>query len=435
LRLVDAAARRTPDASRLGALVAAEALLHETPDIQARALTIIERHADGADPELASALAAVVPIVAPSLRSRLAPLVVHDAMRERDPNDRRPRLAKLTVASSEWPDSMLDATMLDPIQPVAPIETTGELAVAVARALEHPEEIDNVERAISGISRLCGVSNTESASIWAPMRRRSERHLRDHAAFDGRGLATDFAALVAAWLDRKRPPRINPPSTVMGFLSVRMHAIARRAAAGAARPLLSAPTHAAGWIDPAALVARVGVETEPSDAADLVLALLRLAPDRRQPALVDAMELRGETAAALRFALGSDREKPGSTREVWVAAMRARCPGRDAPDLGRAFHKLGAGATNVVRPRVQVDRQDSGKYVWHHLLVSPDIAGRPPSLFFPTVVMHARDPKRNSYGTEWLWWGAEGCGSGAETEADVRWCATLLPADLDPYFL
>ena len=212
LRLVDAAARRTPGASRLGALVAAEALLHEAPDIQARALTIVERNTDNADPELAAALAAAVPVVAPSLRSRLATLVRQDATSERDINDRRPSPTKPTVAF-EWPESMLDATVLDSAQPVAPIETTAELAMAVARALEHPEEIDNVEQAIGGISRLCGVSHAEPAAIWAPLRKRAERHLREHAAFDGRGLATDFAALVAAWLDQTQPPRFRR----MGF--------------------------------------------------------------------------------------------------------------------------------------------------------------------------------------------------------------------------
>jgi hypothetical protein len=429
LRLVDAAAARADDEASLAALVAAEALLHEAPDVQARALTIVEQHADAdaADPELATALASAAPVVAPSLRSRLATLSGQGAVSQ-------PDFAAPLAASREWPDSILDATVLEVVQPIVPIETTDELAIAVARALEHPEEIDNVERAIDGISRLCRVSHAEAAGIWAPMRKRSDRHLREHNAFNGEGLAADFAGLVAAWLDRKQPPRTDPPLTVMGFLSVRMHALAQRAAGGVERVLLSAPTHSEGWIDPGVLVARLAGESEPVDRADLVLALLRLAPDRRESALTAATNLAGESGAAVRFALGSDREKPGSARELWVAAARARYPGRDAPDAGRAFRKLGAGGMNVVQPSLRVDREESGRYVWHHLMVAPDVPGKPPSLLYPTVVMHAREAKRE-YAGDWLWWGAHGCGSGAEAEADVRWCATLQPADLDPFFL
>jgi hypothetical protein len=428
LRLVDAAAARADDASSLAALVAAEALLHEAPDVQARALKIVEQHAEAhaADSDLAAAVASAAPVVAPSLRSRLTALSGQDEVSQ-------PDFAAPLAASREWPDSILDATVLDAVQPIAPIATTEELAIAVARALEHPEEIDDVERAIDGISRLCRVSHAEAAGIWAPMRKRSERHLREHNAFNGEGLAADFAGLVVAWLDRRQPPRIEPPLTVMGFLSVRMHAVAQRAAAGVERVLLSAPTHAGGWIDPEVLVGRLTAASEPVDRADLVLALLRLAPQQRESALTAATKLAGEPGGAVRFALGSDREKPGSARELWVAAARARYPGRDAPDLGRDFRTLGAGGTKVARPQVRVERRE-GTYVWHHLHVEPDVPGKPPSLLYPTVVMHAREAKR-TYAGDWLWWGAHGCGTGAETEADVRWCATLQPADLDPFFL
>jgi hypothetical protein len=244
-------------------------------------------------------------------------------------------------------------------------------------------------------------------------------------------VATDLAGLVAAWLDRERPAAIDPPLTVMGFCSARLHAVARRAAAGRARPLLSAPTHAGGWIAATTLLGRLRRDGEPDDEADLVLALLRLAPDGRSRGLREAAGLPGETGAVVRFALGGDDEQPASAGAVWVAAVRARFPRRDAPDLGRAFQKLGSGAARIDRPQIRIE-QTGDKYIWHHLYVTPDEPGRPPSALYPTVAVHARSGRRPWAGS-WYWWGAGWGGTGAETEADVRWCATLQPGDPESF--
>jgi hypothetical protein len=414
-------------------VVAAEALLHEAPDVQARALAIVECYADAAGEDLTAALVSAAPVIAPSLRSRLTTLAGESSIAEGrpDPGTRARRVGP-EVASNGWPKSTLEVTVVDALDPIAPIETPAELALVVARVLEHPEEIDELERAIDGISRLCDASRLEPAAMWAPIRKRAERRLRERDAFDRRGVvAIDFAALVAAWLDRKQPPPLDPPLTVMGFFSTRLHALARRAALGRERPLLSAPTHAGGWIDPEILVARLAGDGEPGDEADLVLALLRLAPDRRERALAAAAELPGEPAAALRFALGTDLERPRFASPTWVAAVRARFPGRDASELGPAFRKLGTGAARTARPTIAV-KQEGKDVVWQHLHVSPDVEGRPPSALYPTVAMHARAQHRPWAGS-WYWWGANGSGTGAESEAEVRWCATLQPIDLDPY--
>ena len=428
LRLVEAAAQREPRAAAPAALVAAEALLHEAPDVQGRALALVERYAAEADGRLAATLAAAAPVVAPSLRARLELLVGDGATTVHPPAP--------PSEPAAWPSSILEAAVLDSHSRLERIETAAELALAVARTLEHPEEVDGFERALDGVSRLCAAARAEPASIWAPIRKRCERHLRDLEPFQGNGIAVDFAGLVAAWLDGEPPERAKPPATVAGFLSARMHAIAGRVAAGDGRPLLSTPTHAGGWIDAEVLVSRFERVGEPADTADLVLALLRLAPERREVALEAAGVLPGEAGAALRFALGGEREKVGRTREVWVAAARARCPGRDAPDLGRAFRRLGAGAERIARPLIAVERRESSSgLVWHHLVVSLPEEGAPPSELFPTVALHASEGERARVGYAFSWLSGRVCGSGATSEADVRWCATLHPADLDPLYL
>jgi hypothetical protein len=121
----------------------------------------------------------------------------------------------------------------------------------------------------------------------------------------------------------------------------RLEAAGRRAAAGEAGPLLGAPTHAGGWIDPRVLVERVrgaapGVDAAPGHAAapgddadpthagvdevEFAVALLRLAPDGRAEALAAAADVPGRPGEVLRCALGGD---PAEGRDWPAAAARA----------------------------------------------------------------------------------------------------------------
>ena len=186
LRLLDAAAGRSETSRPAAARVAAEALLHESPDVQRRALAIVERFGDN-DAVLVARLEGAAPVVASSLRPRLA-AVVGSAPQ---PVSIRPAHV---IALTVWPESALDAKVLDHVPPVTAIETPAELALVVARALEHPEEIETLELALDGISRLCGAAGSEPPAVWAPMRKRAERSLRDVKPFAGRGPAADLRA-------------------------------------------------------------------------------------------------------------------------------------------------------------------------------------------------------------------------------------------------
>jgi hypothetical protein len=127
------------------------------------------------------------------------------------------------------------------------------------------------------------------------------------------------------------------PGYLLHFEERRVGKLRERVLAGFAGPLLSAPTHEGGWIDPTILVERwqeiERLEREP-DPLDVIQALLRLAPDRRSDALNAAKQLSHRSAAALRWALGGDeaRLELDTDREpVWVAAARARVPQGDVP--------------------------------------------------------------------------------------------------------
>ncbi len=69
---------------------------------------------------------------------------------------------------------------------------------------------------------------------------------------------------------------------IIGIFARRVQALAHRAAQRQAGPLLGAPTHVGGWIDPRVLVERAqSWAALPSrlDRLDASVALLRLAPD------------------------------------------------------------------------------------------------------------------------------------------------------------
>src|SRR6185503_16364238 len=102
----------------------------------------------------------------------------------------------------------------------------------------------------------------------------------------------------AAWLTGSVPPLDDAPST----WSSRLHAAATRVARREPGVLLALPSHAGGWLAPAVLVERLraGHDNDP----ELAQALLRLAPDGRDPALAAA--LGGRVGAIVRCAFGGE---------------------------------------------------------------------------------------------------------------------------------
>ncbi len=131
----------------------------------------------------------------------------------------------------------------------------------------------------------------------------------------------------------------------LGFLSRRSIALATRVAAGQPAALLSAPTHAGGWIAPHALVERVndwsGDEPDPTD---ICLGMLRLAPDGRAEALKTLKDVRTEWGRAIRYALGAPGVTLGETAAFWIAAARARSPWADDARIEKAFPSHGPDA-------------------------------------------------------------------------------------------
>jgi uncharacterized protein DUF6493 len=152
-----------------------------------------------------------------------------------------------------------------------------------------------VERVLDGTSRLCD---------WVPFDFAAGTGLLQARAQQPEQLSwrvmRPICDLALAWITGK--PRdvmhANLFGSFTGIFARRVLAIARRAAARQSVPMLSAPTHLGGWIDPRVLVERVKLCASlpvRADRLDGSFALLRLAPDAgpRAEALRAASNLAG----------------------------------------------------------------------------------------------------------------------------------------------
>jgi hypothetical protein len=152
LRLLEAAAKRDEAARPVVLAAAAQALAHEKPDVQERALKLLERH-----PE-AVPHAEVLPYLdaaAPQLRSRLEELTGLELTREiaAPPLEELTGAAAVAVREGRWPEPCLPEPK--PTVPFEPVATVDELIELGSALLEGQGTGDDAERFLDGLSRLC----------------------------------------------------------------------------------------------------------------------------------------------------------------------------------------------------------------------------------------------------------------------------------------
>jgi hypothetical protein len=320
LQLLEQAARTQPEVTAEMGTLAAEALAHESPDVQGHALSLLEKHASPMSAELTRTLIERLDQVAASHRSRLQKLIsvaasdteeapIKTRAKNRTDGTQETTLRKRAEAlDKKWralagvdellrvlengqctiPSLDLDPLAiprLDPDRQIKPIEELDELIDIFAHVLEEPDDPTEVERVLDGVSRLCGQRPDDFATHTGPLRKRAlDRSAKLHSGpFVGCGLLADLCGLAGAWLcgDVALPVKkglrqhdeaqhvyeydnskrcvefvIYHLPTVQTFLSHRVLAVAQRSAVGKAAPLLAAPTHAGGWIDAREVVRR-----------------------------------------------------------------------------------------------------------------------------------------------------------------------------------
>ncbi len=473
LRLTDRAARAGAGEAARAARTAVATLAHEAPEVQAAALDLIERHGSAADEELRTELRASLGDLAASQRPR-----AEEWLRRRDTAGSSESAGTHSVSGSEPDDleellaraaalpeglqktagvaSALEAVRANTLS-LAPLDLRGagfrrlaeerrlqpvrdvdELIDLFSSVLEHEGPADDIERILEGVARLCDQRPDDLAKRAGPLRKRAAGFLKQvEIPFGWSKPRLDLSAVALAWLTEDAPEAMKENPQLAAFPSWRAHSLACRAAASAAGPLLGAPTHSGGWLDPVTFVARLQVlqqqpapaglealgrgEYGPSDPqrCELLQALLRLPPDNRAEALTAAADLRGEVGAAVRYALGAEREMIGPSGPLWAAAARARAPYADDAAVEARHPGMGPDAALVSQTRLVCETSQSefsGKIYTYHIAerqVEPP-AAKLVALDYPAVQHHGQID--------------------AQSLPAVRWCASIWPANREAWF-
>ncbi len=379
LGLLERAAGREPGVRTRAASVALGALAHESPAVHEAVIDMIERHGDRNDGALVEELRARFETIAPSQRPRALAWLegaggtpqaepepapsdasldeVLARARSLDPDVARKAGVTAVIELMGREDGEIEAIDFDDADAprliaetaIAPITDLDELIAVFAQVLEDARNADDVERVLDGVSRLCDRVPDDFEARTGPLRVRAGRR-------DAFGYCGILNGLALAWTTGKPHSVAGADSLgyIDGFFARRVLALARRAVERQAAPLVGAPTHLGGWIDPRVLVERARVWSAlpcKMDRLDASLALLRLAPDPgpRAEALKAAATLDGPFAAALRHALGGQGETVGPDARLWVAAARARAPRDDDPLVEARHPDLGPDAGRAAR--------------------------------------------------------------------------------------
>ena len=353
LKFLGQLAENSPESAGEICVLAADAMGHEKVDVQKSAFKLISKHTTASDPQVQEAVRKYLPLVAASFRKQLtgwmetADCSVTDTPTKNKPAGQsaefdRSRLKKYPAShralmkidefvaaldgSSDdspvaIPAAVFDGTeipRLDDDRKITPISDVEELIEVCGRVLEDSVLIDDGERAIDGISRLHAEKPDDFADLVGPLLKRATTLFkkRHKAPFVGESITADLCGLVQVWV-HPQPVTVRDTKNMHGtpqleihgvfdepystwrthptpltFLSERSLELARRMTDDPA-PLLSAPTHEGGWIDPAEWVRRINsLQSEPGEA-DLILSLLSGTARQRGRSEVTQIETEG----------------------------------------------------------------------------------------------------------------------------------------------
>ncbi len=320
--------------------------------------------------------------------------------------------------------------------------------------LEDRGQVDEAELAIDGIARLCDQRPADFAQRVAPLAKQTVQLIkRDLFPFWGRGTVSDLAGCIYAWVEGEvlgpqgeyeirdgqpychvvdvdglqGPFRYCNRNKPLAVLSERCQQLARKVATGTASTPLSTPTHRGGWIDPLVLVDRVNTLADDSpEETDVVMATLRLAPDRRAEALTKLKPSKQNWRQAIRYALGAQGITIETNKRLWIAAARARAPWKSDPAVSDVFPEQGPDAATAATYRWA---HQSNKYRTWLSVASEPACPESSSSALPNVSEH---PTVSFHLPHIIAWEV-GHFAGNTTDS-VRAAATLWPIARESYF-
>ncbi len=483
LALFDQIAQTSSDVAREVCRTTAQSLGHEKADVQKAALKIIEKHGSCDDRELHETVGKYASVASATVKKQLGtwlasgaeetakltnkngtkPAILDANLKKFDARHVKLLSLEPLVAAFEntptvttpIPAAVFDGTdfaRLDPVRKITPISDVDELLEVLGQVIENESLIDEAEQAIDGLTRLHADKPEDFDKRIGPIEKRAAKLLQEgrHSPFSGQGVVGNLCGLIVAW-KRGKPVTtevtkdqwgqetlhisglFDEPMTTwhlssvpLAFMSERMLNVCEIVTSNQPRQLLSAPTHEGGWIDAATLVERINrLEIEPPET-DVVLALLRLAPDGRASALKSLKpSLKGEWIDAIKHGLGADRIRIGKTAALWAAAARCCSPLQDDPKVAKAFPKLGPGAGKAARFEIGF-RQEQTQYslVRHITISTSEKMPKDVPTNIPSQLM-----QRNRHDGTSLSFQDIGTSAG-----DIQWLATLWPAAFESFF-
>lgn len=475
LTLLKKVAKRGPQLHQQIAMVLLDALEHPAEDVQANAVEQLAKLSDELETAIVQNLQERVDDVVASVRPRLLAIIrdaggsveVDQAEAARDFEQRleasRQRAEALprewadragvrealnAINDKTWPPpldfELLQVPVLSGLESVTPIETVDELLDAVALAVEEVSTGNEVERILDGLSRLCDQRPDTFERRAAPILKRlgkiKDSEKRNSIGVELNGIP-ELPRVLTTWLGGDL--KLTKPTWgrvdlvgIRSFLNTRLEGLRARIASATAAPLLAAPTHEGGWLDPRTVVDRW---LEMQEAAlsppkfELILCLLRLAPDGRAEALEKSEPITDDKARALRWALGADEGPAKVDRkrvDIWIAAARSRGPRESYEELKLAganptepntVHAATHAWTAKVRPEKIGVGESARIYRFEEIDFHTEPKAQGVVDTRPTALFYKPTRKYMLFGTTSPW--------------IYDWIGTIWPANIEPYCL
>jgi hypothetical protein len=338
LSLIELAIKGDPDSTLPLCRLAARGFTHESPDVQTRIAKLINKHMSCDSVELRSELERYQEYLAPSVRKLLGRWLDSECV-----NGESIALAPVAFDATYQEGPCQNSNPLDTAGLVEPFQSVDALISGCSRSLEHPSDVIQIERAIDGIVRFCSGVPSDFAERSAPLRKRA-LFIKQSQSESITFLQRVFAGFVYCWLtdEMRLPYRTYYKIASQEFMHARLSALLERIIRRNSLPVLSAPTHERGWIEPAALVTRwqlfIEAKQDP-DEYDQAIALLRMPLAQLERLLPDYVSLQGNFWDAVRFAKGHSDLQTDDGSRLWLAANSYRKPVKPA-----VLFNLGEGA-------------------------------------------------------------------------------------------
>jgi hypothetical protein len=344
LSLLERAVKRNQELSASACLLAAEALQHESPEIQTKAISLITKYVQQPNDALRNKITLYLDSLSPSSARKLNEWLgktENDNLKKQTDLEKSPRERLLNSAPQIRVKYSMKAPQLigwplECLAKIAPIESVEELLNTAAYCLENPRQSLECERVLDGISRFPLIGKEERLqALAAPINKRAHK-LTNSPPRTIAYIQRLFTSTVNKWLEPTKSidfSIMEEENSISGrslstFMQGRLNHILVRVRSGLSVPLLSAPTHQGGWLDPAVFMERQRAWRK-ADAApdeyDMAIALLRLPPNSygelaAQPQLAPIL------TSALKYLSGEGSIDENTENIVWQAVKDAKPP-------------------------------------------------------------------------------------------------------------